>query len=423
MESSSIAANSPQDGDGLNAKAARHDPLAGFSNNQWYCHQARQSVFFSSFSNERPDKDNLVDLATNIIAFVPQLASHFHSSNPSKTLTPEILTQIIELIEVDDLDAYPDRWNVSSDTLFDRPDLPMLRVFAAVRRNGPDAKDCQAALLILSTHALLEGADSALLSRSQHAGHDELSPPPSRQSPIKRAIYATTASILAPLQLVAAFFLAPRKVDIGYRALTVPREKLRRIAAHIGIRQRSLMFALVCHALNNNGKGFSKRKISAIYADLEGKNVTSFEDEFFRYRMMEASFPVGDDFVKFAKDVDAEITRLETKDVRATQSLLNALFGMHRWMKNNFPFLYTDRTFRFGGFYHLDLSLAPPHKLRGPLTKGMLEPVYCGTHHPGLNIYVFGPGRKEVTFNFTMNMRHLANIEKIDALLDTFPND
>jgi len=420
VESSIVAASPSKDRNGVNANAARHGPLASFSNNQWYCHQSRQSVFFSSFSSAKPDTDYLVKLAADIIAFVPQLATHFQDANASKAITPEILTQIVEHIEVDDLNAYPDGWNVSSDPLFDRPDLPMLRIFAAVRRDGADDKGRQAAILVLSTHALLEGADSALLTRSQHAGHDELGAPPTKRSPIKHMLYTAIASILAPLQLVAAFFLAPREVDIDYRALTIPRDKLRRIATHIGIRQRSLMFALVCHTLNNGGKGFSKRKISAIYADLEGKNVTSFEDEFFRYRMMEASFPVSDDFITFAKDVETEILRLEASDVRATQSLLNALFGMHRWMKNNFPFLYSDRTFRFGGFYHLDLSVTPPHQLRGPLTKGMMEPVYCGTHHPGLNICVFVPGRKEVTFNFTMNRRHLDNIDKVEALLQTF---
>jgi hypothetical protein len=48
----------------------------------------------------------------------------------------------------------------------------------------------------------------------------------------------------------------------------------------------------------------------------------------------------------------------------------------------------------------------------------MLEPIYCGAWHPAANIATFCPGREYVTFNFSMETRHLPNVDKVMPLLE-----
>ena len=79
------------------------------------------------------------------------------------------------------------------------------------------------------------------------------------------------------------------------------------------------------------------------------------------------------------------------------------------------PFLPGKRFWRFNNFIHIVLTLVPPHRTYGPMTHGMVEPIYCGAWHPATNICTFCPGREYVTFNFSMEQRHIANVDKIAA--------
>ena len=63
----------------------------------------------------------------------------------------------------------------SSHDIFARDDLPLFRVQAAVRQGGPDAQGRASIIQVRSSHALLEGSDSALLTRSQSAAHGVMS--------------------------------------------------------------------------------------------------------------------------------------------------------------------------------------------------------------------------------------------------------
>jgi hypothetical protein len=64
------------------------------------------------------------------------------------------------------------------------------------------------------------------------------------------------------------------------------------------------------------------------------------------------------------------------------------------------------------------LTLVPPHRTYGPMTHGMVEPIYCGAWHSAANICTFCPGREYVTFNFVMEEGHIANVGRISALLE-----
>src|SRR5690606_3405858 len=92
-------------------------------------------------------------------------------AQPGEPFPKHILDAITSVEIVDEFDGYPDKWLSKSSDIFDRKDLPLFRVMAAVRRGGPDAQGRASVLQVRSSHALLEGSDSALLTRSASAGH------------------------------------------------------------------------------------------------------------------------------------------------------------------------------------------------------------------------------------------------------------
>src|SRR5690606_25960129 len=76
------------------------------------------------------------------------------------------------------------------------------------------------------------------------------------------------------------------------------------------------------------------------------------------------------------------------------------------------------RFWRYNGGAHIVLTLVPPHRTQGPMTHGMIEPLHCGAWHPAVNICTFCPGREYVTFNFSIEERHLANVDRVTELLE-----
>ena len=393
------------------------DPLAGFTNTQWYFHQARQTVFFAAFSSEVLNARQLSAMAANIVNHVPQIGALYAAFN-GRSLLRDVLDEIVTSEEVDDLGPYPDAWDVSCPDLFARTDLPMLRLRAVVRRGGPDEAGRRSALMVLSTHALLEGADSALLSRSQPAGHGCLAAPTHQKQWIEHIRHWLRAAVLGPAQLLVGLAIAPHETHTIYRSVVFERVQLRRVATRLGLNQRILLFALVLFALNQHGKGLSRRRISALYTEMDTWNRAGGGNAYFRFWTTEARFRVSSDFADFAKNISAEIERLEAGDKRATKGLLESVFTAHRTMRRWWPFLYSDRIFRFPGFYDISLSLTPPHRMQGPLTQALQDPVHVGTFHPGLNQCTFAPGRRHITASLTVHRKHLAGIEAIAALLD-----
>ena len=396
--------------------AAPDDSLSQLTNHQWYYHQARQAVFYSVFSTEAETAEGLAALAADLIGKVPQIGA-FYSTCNTAPLDAKVLAGIVSLEVVDALDAYPDTWDMTGDELFSRTDLPMLRIRAAVRRGGPDTAGRQSVIAVLSTHALFEGADSALLSRSLHAGHENLIGLPLRRSFVKRMAIGALGAILGATQLFIAMAVAPRTVDMVYRSYAISRARIRRLSARYRIRQRALLFALACQALYGEARAASGGKVSALFAETEARSRLSFEGEFFRHWITAGGFRMDADFPAFARLVDAEIDRIDKTDARTTQSLFNAVFGTHRLLQRWLPFLYSERIFRYSGSVDIALSITPPHRLDGPLANGIVEPIYAGTFHPGVDTCVFVPGKEHVTFNFMLREGRLADIAAVDALV------
>ena len=116
--------------------------------------------------------------------------------------------------------------------------------------------------------------------------------------------------------------------------------------------------------------------------------------------------------------VDDTIDQIERKDITKFQVMMNSMFKALRDAQPIAPFLPGKRFWRFNGGVHVVLTLVPPHRTYGPMTHGMIEPIYCGAWHPAANICTFCPGREYITLNFSMETRHIANVDKITTLLE-----
>ena len=57
--------------------------------------------------------------------------------------------------------------------------------------------------------------------------------------------------------------LAPHPKPFGFKTLAISRHRLRLLANKLGVRQRSLYFALVTHALNGDG---DKKQVTSSHA-------------------------------------------------------------------------------------------------------------------------------------------------------------
>ncbi|PXA96238.1 hypothetical protein DMC47_18205 [Nostoc sp. 3335mG] len=417
--SSSSFAGQHADALALASAAVKHHPQALFTDFQWFLYQGQDTVFFTAFSTESYDKEGLGNMVAEMVALAPQLTHGFVGAEPGQPFPKHLLDAITSVEIVDEFDGYPDKWLSKSTDIFERKDLPLFRVMAAVRRGGPDAKGRAAVLQVRSSHALLEGSDSALLTRSSSAGHGIQSNKSNKLPWGERLKSGLRGWMTAFIYLLLANVLAPKEQPWGFRTLAIERHRLRQLANKLGVRQRSLMFALVTHALNGEGaeKHMSKKVIGAAYTMLDTKR-NNTDDDFFRVRALEAKFKVMDDFVDYVRAVDDTVAGIEQKDITSFQVVIMAMFKAMRTLNRLIPALPNRRFWRFNGGMDIVLTLVPPHRTYGPMTHGMIEPLYCGAWHAAVNICTFCPGRDYVTLNFSMEQRHIVNVEKISRLLD-----
>lgn len=400
------------------AAVSKH-PQALFTDFQWFLYEARDTVFFTAFSKTSFDKDGLANLVADMVNLAPQLTHGFVGARPGHPFPKHLLDAITSIELVDEFEGYPDKWLSKSPDIFERDDLPLFRVSVVTRRGGPDEQGRASLIQVRSSHALLEGSDSALLTRSQSAGHGIMSDKSNKVSLSSRVKGTFRAWMMTWTYIILANLLAPEEKPWGFKTLAIKRHRLRLLANKLGVRQRSLMFALVTHALNGDGpeKHMSKKVIGAAYTMIDGKR-NDADDDFFRVRALEAKFKVLDDFVEFVRSVDDTVDKIEQKDITKFQVMMNSMFKTLRGLNNFTKLLPGKRFWRFSGGVQVVLTLVPPHRTYGPMTHGMIEPIFCGAWHPAANICTFCPGREYVTLNFSMETRHIANVDKITALLE-----
>jgi hypothetical protein len=402
----------------LQAQAAvdRH-PQALFSDFQWFLFEARDAVYFTAFSELDLDKDALGNIVAEMVSRAPQLTHGFVGARPGQPFPKHMLDAITEVTLVDDFEGYPDKWIGKSEDIFARVDLPLFRVQAAVRRGGPDAEGRASILQVRASHALLEGADSAMLTRSQSAARGSAMQG-RKVGLLLRLATGVRGQFMAWSYIALAQVFAAKVKPWGFKTLAIKRLRLKTLAARLGVRQRSLYFALVTHGLHVGGEAHvSKAVIAVAYTLLEGHR-TEIDDDFLRVRALLAKFKVKEDFLAYLREIDATVGQLEKKEITKFMGLMTSAMHNIRSLNALWKGLPGRRFWRFNMGIEMALTLVPPHRTHGPMTQGMIEPLYVGAWHPGQNICTFCPGRDYVTLNFSMEERHIARVDNIMRLLE-----
>jgi hypothetical protein len=404
----------------LAAKAVRKNPRALFTNFQWFLYHSKNTVYFTAFSKTSFDKDSLINFVAEMVSLAPQLTHGFKGALPGQPFPKHILDAITDVREVDDFEGYPDKWLGKGLDIFEHDDLPLFRVYAITRRGGPDESGHASMVLVRSSHALLEGHDSSLLTRSQSIAR-AATKPVKKKLPFKQRMQLTLGSVIgASLQLYYSNRRpVPEKV-LGFRSVAIERKRIRDLANRIGVRQRSLMFGLITQALNVAEKGPHAELITAAYTMLDNSARSELDDDQFRVRALNAKFTVKADFIDYVRSIDDTLTASEASDTTRYQFILMGMFAIHRRLSKILPFLYGEKFFQFSsGKTDVVLTLVPPHRMYGNMTRNLVEPVYVGSFHPTANLCTFVPNRQYITLNFAMEERYLRRVDDIIPLLET----
>jgi hypothetical protein len=386
------------------------DPTAAFTDMQWYMYRQRNVAFFAAFTSRVLGTGDLLAAARSLLDLAPQLATGFTGDGP---ITGDVLRRLLYIESVASLDGFPERWIDRGDDVFADPALPLFRIrYAALPAPSDDGR--AGFLLVQVSHALVEGADSALLSRSQTAAH-----PVSRSSrdaaPWVRAAATGLGAVLASLHLLAGNLVTTRPGPFACAARTYPRTLFSALARRHGVRQRALFFALAMHTLFGAGTPGGKRRITSTYSVIDDGGGFG-RDSFMRMRMRFAAFTNHDEFGDYARAVDARLADTEMRESGFNDAMNAEGIRLHRSLSRVLPFAYTPKLFQFMP-YDIVIGLIPPHRLGGGLTRDLLEPVYAGAALEGANACVVVPGRRLVTFNFYIQHKLLPRISALDALL------
>ena len=379
------------------------DVTSGFTDMQWYMYHQRNVAFFAAFTSRAFSRDDLLVAARALLDFAPQLGAGFDE------IPDELLREIIDTERVESLDGLPDRWIDRGDAIFDEPGRPLFRLrHAALDR--PDGRGRAGFLLVQVSHALVEGADSALLSRSHSAAHPVVRstrPIP----PLARFAGTVFGGVLASLHLLAGNLVNLRPGPFRYRSRAYPRALFSSLARELGVRQRALFFALAMATLFDQ----DKRRITSTYSVIDDRGGVG-RDAYMRMRMRFAAFDNRRDFTTFVRAVDARLTEAEGHDSGFNDAMNAQGIHIHRKLSRILPFAYTPRLFQFMP-YDVVIGLIPPHRLGGPLTLDLIEPVYAGAALEGANACVIVPGREQVSFNFYIEEKLLPRVSRLDTLL------
>ncbi|MEQ1768976.1 MAG: hypothetical protein ABL879_03980 [Devosia sp.] len=388
-------------------------PTAGFTDMQWYMYHQRNVAFFAAFTAVRLTDPDLLEMTRAFVGLTPQLKTGYRGANPAAPIVDTVLRRLIHKEVVADLDGFPERWVDSGSEIFATLDLPLFRVRYAESLT-PDATGRAGFLIVQVSHALVEGADSALLTRSHSAAHP-VAASAVRTAPAVKAAAVGLGAVLASLHLLAGNFWSPHPGPFRYAARAYPRRALSALAQEMGVRQRALFFALGMETLFGVAAAGEKRKLTSTYSVIDEGGGAS-RDSFMRMRMRFASFRGATGFADFARQVDADLTLAEGKETGFNDEMNAEGIAMHRRLQRLLPFAYRPRLFTFMP-YDVVLGLIPPHRLGGALTSRLMEPVYAGAALEGANACVVVPGRRMVTFNFYVEENLLPRIPLLDVLL------
>lgn len=388
------------------------DPHAGFSDMQWFMFHQRNVVFYAAFSMTPFDRARLDAMVAEFVALTPQVTTGYVGAVPGALLDPAIVRAIASLEEVTDFAGFPEAWLGTGFEVFADPSLPLFRFRCANRRGGADAQGRAGFLVVRVSHALVEGFDSAELSRS-HPIERQNAP---QSAPARPSRLAQGLSVLAvPLHLLAATILPGPRMDRIFATCVWDRRRIAAIARSLGVRQRSLIYALILNGLFGAGTAGGKRHLSLLYSVLDHRP-DLVRDGFIRMRTLQARFSNDPHFAAFARRIDRRFSEIERADSGFNQTLNTASVRLHRGLNRLLPFAYSPKVFNLIPF-DVVIGLIPPHYLGGSLTRDLIEPVWCGTTTPGLTSCVIVPNRHLLTLGLYLTPEQAASLPAMDATL------
>ncbi|MBI4921956.1 MAG: hypothetical protein HY834_09425 [Devosia nanyangense] len=389
------------------------DPTAGFTDMQWYMYHQRNIAFFAAFSTRAFSDDELLTAARALVELAPQLRLGFAGADPARPIPDAVLRRLIYRESVASLEGFPERWLDRGDAVLADPALPLFRIRYAAA-SSPTTDGRHGFLLVQVSHALVEGEDSALLSRSQSAEHP-VSVSERQTAPLVRAAATGLGAILAGLHLLAGNLVTVRPGAYRFATRAYPRLLFSDLARQYGVRQRAVFYALAMHALFDAGTPAGKRRMSSTFSTIDDGGGAG-RDAYMRMRMLFAVFDNAANFPDFVRAVDARLTEAAAKESGFNSEMNAEGVRMHRRLSRLMPFAYTPKLFQFMP-YDVVLGLIPPHRLGGGLTAGLMEPVYAGAALEGANACVIVPNRRLVTFNFYIQQSLLPRVSRLNDML------
>ncbi len=109
--------------------------------------------------------------------------------------------------------------------------------------------------------------------------------------------------------------LAPVPKPFGFKTLAISRHRLRLLANKLGVRQRSLYFALVTYALNGDGdkKHMDDKVIGRRLHHASTPTATRPTTISSAVRALQAKFKWSEDFVEYVRTIDDTVGTIERR--------------------------------------------------------------------------------------------------------------
>ena len=387
-----------------------------FSNLQWYLHHSRNTVYLAAESNLEFTENDLHNIADLFMHFAPQLQCNVAPGENEHVAIGTQTESICKFELTDDLYQSLAETLDRHERIYSDPELPNFRAYG-FRLRKPEKDKARSIYVCCSSHALMEGSESARIVRARQSVHQ------AGQAEVDLGFFQQTSItaagfLLAPFHLIASAFNRPKE-NVGYWAvIDIERKGIKKLARQYDVRQRSVLFSLPLFGLYmsdrvSNPTGKKKQLIS--YSTLPDTK-TTLEDTALNLRMQVGSIPTAKDFETHVRNNSKVLDKEDTTEVYS-QAFYNSVLGVHRLLHKIFPFFYGKRFFTYIP-YDFVLSLLPPHIAAGPFRRLFDSSIFCGSYTPGVNNCVFVPYRNGFSMNFYLAKQEYDNLDALINLLN-----
>jgi len=386
-----------------------------FSHLQWYLNKAKNTVYLAAESSKPISKEDFHQIVILIRKLAPQLNCKADKRGKRHVVVESDQKTICKYESTDDLyeslaDFIDDNLSIYSD-----PDLPNFRA-ACFNLAEPKDDALQSIYVCCSSHALMEGSESARILRTRqtvyHAGRLSAG-----LGFLTKLSIAFAGLILAPFHLAASRFNWKGATEGKWVVVDLDRKSVKKLARQFGVRQRSILFSLPLFGLHlvKSLPNRTNKKTQLVSYATHPDTKTTLEDTALNLRMQVGRIPTAETYSAHLQEIDKVLSKEDTTEVYS-QAFYNSILGIHRVLEPIFPFLYGQRFFTYVP-YDFVLSLLPPHVTGGVFRKFFDRSVFCGAYTPGVNTCVFVPYRNGVSLNLYVDPQMLENIDAFCAFL------